>query len=164
MWAGIAAVVAACAICGGATAAGEADAASAWNVFGDFGLFKGAVRKTDRGFAAEANGIRVDTEETIGAAGVAHRRTFVRNMSDRPIGMTSLLDVFRFEGCEFEVYTQANTWMNESRGAWQPLHTEVGARCGGMRTSFGAAPMLAVGPATTTAMSLASLGMNVASR
>ena len=36
MWAGIAAVVAACAICGGTTAAGVPDAASACNVFGDF--------------------------------------------------------------------------------------------------------------------------------
>lgn len=96
------------------------------------------------GVSREANDLHVETTETTGAAGVTLRRTVVRNATDKPVTATCLLDVFDFGGGEFEVYTQANTWMNESRGAWQPLHTEVAARGGGMRTSFGAAPVLAL--------------------
>ena len=127
-----------------ATAAEAANAREMWDVYTDFGLFEGGVRKTDKGFAADENGIRVETEEKTGVAGVTHRRTVVRNLSDRQIALTCLFDAYRYEGGAFEVYTQANTWMNESRGAWQPLHTCVGARAGGMRTSFGAAPVLAI--------------------
>ena len=132
------------ALCAGLVAEGAGSACEKWNIFSDVGLFEGGVRKTDKGFAADENGIRVETEEKTGVAGVTHRRTVVRNLSDRQVVLTCLLDVFRFEGGAFEVYTQANTWMNESRGAWQPLHTCVGARAGGMRTSFGAAPVLAI--------------------
>lgn len=127
-----------------ATAAEAENAREMWDIYTDFGLFEGGVRKTDKGFAADENGIRVETEEKTGVAGVTHRRTVVRNLSDRQIALTCLFDAYRFEGGAFEVYTQANTWMNESRGAWQPLHTCVGARAGGMRTSFGAAPVLAI--------------------
>ena len=125
-------------------AEGAEKACDKWAIFTDFALFEGAVHKTDKGFAADENGIRVETEEKIGAAGVTHRRTVIRNMAKKPLAATCLHDVFRFEGGDFEVYTQANTWMNESRGAWQPLHTCVEARCGGMRTSYGAAPVLAL--------------------
>ena len=127
-----------------AMAAEAGNANEKWNIFSDVGLFEGGVRKTDKGFAADENGIRVETEEKTGVAGVTHRRTVVRNLSDRQIALTCLFDAYRYEGGAFEVYTQANTWMNESRGAWQPLHTCVGARAGGMRTSFGAAPVLAL--------------------
>ncbi len=127
-----------------ATAAEAGNANEKWNIFSDVGLFEGGVRKTDKGFAADENGIRVETEEKTGVAGVTHRRTVVRNLSDRQIALTCLFDMYRFEGGAFEVYTQANTWMNESRGAWQPLHTCVGARAGGIRISFGAAPVLAL--------------------
>ena len=115
-----------------------------WDIFTNLGPFDGAAGKTDKGFAAESRGLRVETTEEFGAAGVTLRRTVLRNVSDNPITATCLLDVFDFGGGDFEVYTQANTWMNESRGAWQPLHAEVAAHGGGMRTSFGAAPVLAL--------------------
>lgn len=107
----------AAALCAASVAEGMGKACDSWSIFTDFGLFEGAVHKTDKGFAADENGIRVETEEKIGAAGVTHRRTVIRNMGKKPFAATCLLDVFRFEGGDFEVYTQANTWMNESRGA-----------------------------------------------
>ena len=140
----IMAAVAVCALCAASMADSAGKACDRWNVFTDLGLFDCDVCETGNGFAAEGNGIRVETEENVGTAGVAHRRTVVRNVSGRPIAATCLLDVFRFGGGDFEVYTQANTWMNESRGAWQPLHTGVEAHGGGMRTSYGAAPILAL--------------------
>ena len=115
-----------------------------WDIFSGLGQFDGAAGKTDKGFVAESHGLRVETEEESGTAGVTLRRTVVRNVTDKPLTVTCLLNAFDFGGGEYEIYTQANTWMNESRGAWQPLHTEVAARGGGMRTSFGAAPMLAL--------------------
>ncbi len=121
-----------------------ADARDLWNLFGDFGHVEGMAAETDGRFVLESNGLRVETRVEVGVAGVRHRRTTVRNVSDKPVVLTCLLDVFRFDGGGFEVYTQANTWMDESRGAWQPLHTSVEARCGGMRSSFGAAPVLAL--------------------
>ena len=67
-------------LCVVTAAEGAGKACDNWNVFTDFGLFEGAVRKTEKGFAADENGIRVETEEMAGAAGVTHRRTVVRNM------------------------------------------------------------------------------------
>ena len=126
-----------------------ASASSSWEIFGDFGRFDGEVRNSEGGFASESNGLRVETAENKGVAGVTHRRTVVRNISQKPLAASCLLDVFRLDCGTLEVYTQANTWMWESRGAWQPLHTGVEVRGGGMRTSFGAAPMLAVWNAQT---------------
>lgn len=115
-----------------------------WDIFGDFGRVEGMAEKTGDSLKLESNGLRVETAEEVGAAGVTRRRTVVRNMANKPLAATCLLDVFRFDGGDFDVYTQANTWMNESRSAWQPLHTCVETRGGGMRTSFGAAPVLAI--------------------
>ena len=125
-------------------AAHGASASASWDIFGDFGRVDGEVRDTEDGFASESNGLRVETKEKKGVAGVTHRRTVVRNVSGKPVAASCLLDVFRLGGGAFEVYTQANTWMWESRGMWQTLHTGVEVRGGGMRTSFGAAPMLAI--------------------
>ena len=88
-----------------ATAAEAGNANEKWNIFSDVGLFEGGVRKTDKGFAADENGIRVETEVATGVAGVTHRRTVVRNLSDRQIVLTCLFDAYRFEGGDFEVYT-----------------------------------------------------------
>ncbi len=115
-----------------------------WAIFGDFGFVDGAACATADGLSAESGGLRVETTEETGEADVRLRRTLVRNVSDRPLVATCLLDVFRFDAGDFEVYTQASTWMNESRGAWQPLHTGVETRGGAMRSSSGAAPVLAL--------------------
>ena len=58
--------------CVAIVAEGAEKASDKWDVFTDFGLFEGPVRKTEKGFAADENGIRVETEETTGAAGVTH--------------------------------------------------------------------------------------------
>ncbi len=69
-----------------ATAAEAENAREMWDIYTDFGLFEGGVRKTDKGFAADENGIRVETEEKTGVAGVTHRRTVVQPVgsADRP--------------------------------------------------------------------------------
>ena len=85
-------------LCAGLVAEGAGNAGEKWNIFSDVGLFEGGVRKTDKGFAADENGIRVETEVETGVAGVTRRRTVVRNLSEKPLVATCLLDSFRFEG------------------------------------------------------------------
>ena len=36
-----------------------------------------------------------------------------------PINMNCLMSKFLYDGGEYEVYTQCNTWQNESCGGWQ---------------------------------------------
>ncbi len=120
-----------------------------WDIFGNFGHLDGEAQESGDILSAETGGLHVETTVEVGEAGVSHRRTIVRNVSDKSIEATCLLDLFQFDGGLYEVYTQANTWMDESRGAWQPLHTAVEARGGGMRTSSGAAPVLALWNART---------------
>ena len=120
------------------------NARDVWTVFGDFGCMDGEVATTGAGLSHESGGLRVETSDEAGVADVRLRRTVVRNVTDRPLVVSCLLDVFRFDGGDFEVYTQANSWMEESRGAWQPLRTGVLARGGAMRSTSGAAPVLAL--------------------
>ncbi len=115
-----------------------------WNILGDFGCVAGDVEAQDSGLTLESCGMRVETTDAAGVADVHLRRTVVRNVTDRPLVVSCLLDVFSFDGGAIEVYTQANSWMEESRGAWQPLHTGVMTRGGAMRSSSGAAPVLAL--------------------
>lgn len=76
-----------------------------WDIFTDIGQFDGAVGKTDNGVVAESCGLCVETSEAIGAAGVTVRRTVVRNVSDKPLTATCLLDAFDFAGGVYEAYT-----------------------------------------------------------
>lgn len=76
--------------------------------------------------------------------GVAHRTGFFKNTSDSHIIINGLSSKFLFDGGEYEVYTQYNGWQNESRGAWQPLVTGVGVSVESVRTSMGAAPVIAL--------------------
>ncbi len=120
------------------------NARDAWTISGSFGCMAGEVWTTDTGLSFESGGLRVETTDEAGVAGVHLRRTIVSNVTDKPLVASCLLDAFLFEGGGFEVYTQASHWMEESRGAWQPLHTGVVACGGAMRSSSGVAPVLAI--------------------
>ncbi|MBQ3341647.1 MAG: alpha-galactosidase [Kiritimatiellae bacterium] len=141
---GVASSIALSALLTLSAAAGQVGACDVWDIFGDFGHVEGSARQVGGTFSIEEKGVRIETTVEVGTEGVCHRRTTVRNVSGGPLSATCLLDVFKLGCGDFEVYTQANTWMDESRGAWQPLHVAVETRSGGMRTAFGAAPVLAL--------------------
>jgi len=61
-------VTGAAVLCIAGAAEGADKTCDNWDVFTDFGLFEGVVRKTENGFAADENGIRVETEENTGVA------------------------------------------------------------------------------------------------
>ena len=56
------------ALCAASVAEGAGKACDKWDIFTDLGLFEGALRRTERGFAADENEIRVETEEKAGAS------------------------------------------------------------------------------------------------
>ena len=124
-------------------AAGEL-AQRQWDVFGSFGKVKGEVRSENGGFAYESKDVRVVTTVETDRFGVSLRKTVLKNVSAQEIAARCLLDRFCFEGGEYEVYTQASSWENESRGLWQPLHTGVETRGSLICGSNGAAPILAL--------------------
>jgi len=117
---------------------------SLWNVSGSFGKAEGSAAERSGGYALKGNGYRLETSETTDANGVTHRRTVLTNVSQDPLSARCLLDRFVLNGSYDEVYTQANTWQNESRSGWSRLVTGVEVRGDGLASARGAAPMLAV--------------------
>ena len=128
-------------VCAAATAGTARDR---WDVSGSFGVIDGAVTETADGYSSASKSVRVETKVERDANGVELRRSVLRNLSPETVFARCLLDRFAFDGGEYEVYTQVNTWQQESRGLWQPLNTGVEARGDGMRTAYGAAPTLAL--------------------
>ena len=123
---------------------GGASVRDCWDVSGSFGIPDGEVVETAKGYSFETSDYRLETQVEKDGGGVELRRSVLANVSGGGLSVRCLLDRFVFDGDDYEVYTQANTWQGESRGRWQPLHLGVEARGDGMRTSFGAAPMMAV--------------------
>lgn len=115
-----------------------------WDICGDFGHAEGAVEKIDGGFAFYNGVVNITTLAATDHAGVLWHRTVIKNVSRKKISAHTLFDKFLFDGGEYDIYTQSNSWQNESLGGWQPLVTGVEVRSPSMRTSFGAAPVLAL--------------------
>ena len=61
-----------------------------------------------------------------------------------PINMNCLMSKFLYDGGEYEVYTQCNTWQNESCGGWQSVVTSVSADAMGLRNAYGSVPFFAI--------------------
>ncbi len=114
---------------------------------GDFGVIDGEASYTRTEdetcalYTYEGNGIRLIAKFLCEDGAFIRQDTF-ENISDKATTIRALSSRFRMDGCEYEVYTQANGWMHESAGGWQRLVTEVGASAGGIRTCQGATPML----------------------
>ena len=122
----------------------ETEAKSIWTIHGSFGRVSGTVEVKENGCTLYGDAYTVtDTTETD-TAGVAHRRGTFCNTAAIPLQIHCLLSRFLLDGGEYEVYTQYNGWQNESVGQWQPLVTGVVSSVDSVRTSMGAAPVLAL--------------------
>ncbi len=113
-----------------------------WNIKGSFGLFDAPVQKKEGTFIAQNDSILVKTEVKEYENGVFLRTGSIKNITDAEVVVNTLSLKFRFDGGEYEVYSQYNGWQNESLGGWQPLVTAVSARCENIRSCDSAAPFM----------------------
>ena len=121
-----------------------------WSVFAGNTIVDGLIQdientKEDGDTAVGTFGdIRMYAELKKGAEDVYCRRDTIENISDAPVIVNRCISRFTLEGGEYDVYTQAHGWENESEGAWQPLTSMIGSRNRGIRTCESAAPILAL--------------------
>lgn len=111
-----------------------------FTIYGSFGYVNGPLKGDDHHFTAEGQEYLVSVERVMDEQGVVSQKGKIKNIADHPITVNCMMAKFAFDGGEYEVYTQSNTWMNESVGRWQPLLTSVSAETRGLRDSYGAAP------------------------
>ena len=111
---------------------------------GSFAMPVGEIEKTENGAIYKDDGYEVTTTITKHPSGVCVRKDVFKNVSDKAIDLRAVLSKFRFNGGEYEVYTQYSEWTHESIGAWHTLITETGVGNADVRTNTGTAPFLAI--------------------
>ena len=111
---------------------------------GDFAVPEGPAIPGDGYAVCENHRLRVTTAITSGGYGVMERVDTVENISREPLHIRTALACFRLAGGDYEIYSQYSQWTGESRGAWTPLHTAVGARNSDVRSNTSAAPFFAL--------------------
>lgn len=120
------------------------NASELWTIYGSFGQVKGAFNGDENSFCAENGEYQVSSVRVKDENGVVTQNGKIRNISDHTININYLTSKFIFDGGEYEVYTQANSWQNESLGSWQKLVTSVSAESRSVRSTFGAVPFFAL--------------------
>lgn len=116
---------------------------SAWLVRGE-NIPTAAVTPTADGLVQKNDGYEIRSTYQKDAAGVYDLTGTLQNVSSLPLTVSALSTAFLLDADSLEVYTQYNGWQNESMGGWQPLVTGVIAKTKGLRSTYGAAPMLAL--------------------
>ncbi len=94
------------------------DSRSFWNIITDIGEFNAEPLIKENAFCADDGILRVVSDITADKNGVCKRNGNVKNISDKSISLNALSSRFTFDGGEYEVYTQYNSWQNESMGGW----------------------------------------------
>lgn len=115
-----------------------------WNIYGSFGYVNGPAQWEGSRAFTKRGSYYVCSEYAEDESGVISRKDKIKNISPNKISVSCLMSKFVLDGGEYEVYTQRNTWQNESRGAWQPVITGVSAETTGLRNAYGAAPFFAI--------------------
>lgn len=115
---------------------------------GSFGAVDGMdtdmkkISQTDDGFCGNFESFIYTSETSMQKNGVC-----VRNDSFKPKNkqiLNKLAVRFYLEGGDYEAFAQYSTWQTESSGGWQNVVTGVEIMNNGIRTTDGAAPMLAL--------------------
>jgi len=112
--------------------------------YGSFGEICGDVTRQDNAIFRQTEDYRITCRYEADPYGVFTRKDSFQNVSDKMLDVRCLRSRFVFDGGEYEVYTQFNTWQNESSGVWQKLNTSVTATGGSSRTCQDAVPFLAL--------------------
>ncbi len=120
----------------------KSQAENLWYCCGDFGQMQGVFSRDT--CTLKGDGYELSQELRKNADGVYTRRDTFRNTSEKNITLHCLKSRFVLEGGDYEVYTQYNGWMNESRGKWQSLVTQVAVGSPSVRTALSANPFVAL--------------------
>ncbi|MBQ8039702.1 MAG: alpha-galactosidase, partial [Lachnospiraceae bacterium] len=115
-----------------------------WKIYGSFGHVRGVVEEKASCISISNEEYYICSEYTEAENGVISRKGKIKNTSAHTISINCLASKFLLDGGEYEVYTQRNTWQNESSGGWQPVITAVSAESLGVRNAYGAVPFFAV--------------------
>jgi len=111
-----------------------------FSIFGSFGKVMGQVEGDASSFSVKSDTYLVTATETCDAYGVKHRKGKIQNVGTAPMELRSVLWNFVYDGGEYSVYTQGNTWSYESLGSWQTLNATVSAETLQTRDCFNATP------------------------
>ena len=120
-----------------------------WKIYGDFGYVNGSVLIEDNKTSVVDDRYCVCSEYEENECGVISRKSNFQNLSSQTMSLSCLQSKFVLDGGEYEVYTQANSWQNESRGLWQPLNSSIVGETCGLRNAYGTAPFFCVWNAQT---------------
>lgn len=115
-----------------------------WNIYGSFGYVNGLIEDLDTCVSTCNEEYYVCSEYKEDENGVVSRKGRIKNTAKHPININCMMSKFVFDGGEYEVYTQRNSWQNESVGGWQPIVTTVSGETLGLRTAYGAVPFFAI--------------------
>ena len=83
-----------------------------WTIYGSFGMVKGDVYCNNNFFYAECDSCQVFSAREEDENGIVLQTGSLKNTSDNPISVYHVMSKFVFDGGEYEVYTQCNTWQN----------------------------------------------------
>lgn len=117
---------------------------SLFSCYCSLGDISGTLIRSEGKITSESEAYRLTATYDEHGSGVVSRRDVFENISGGPLKLNRFKSRFIFEGGEYEVYTQFNTWQNESTGLWQPLNTSVSAYGGSTRTTQDATPFVAI--------------------
>ena len=124
--------------------AGNDNAKCYFSCYGSFGDISANIERSEGTITLTGGEYTLCSRFSENEDGVISRRDSFTNTSDAPLELRRLKSRFVFEGGDYEVYTQFNSWQNESTGLWQPLNTSVCASGGSTRVCQDAAPFIAI--------------------
>ena len=110
--------------------------------YGSFGEVYGTLAQDNSAITLTAQDYQMTCAYEQDAYGIYTRQDTFQNCSDSPITIRNLKSRFVFEGGEYQVYTQFNSWQDENKGAWQELNTAVSVGSESVRTCQDATPFL----------------------
>ena len=125
-------------------------AAGLFSVCGSFGHFDGLSEYTETkrqngvSYCVKNDVVKAVSDFTFLDNGAVLRKDYIVNLTNKEIFANRLFSRFVFEGGEYDVYSQTNSWQHECVGRWQPLSSSSVIESQGVRTCDGATPLMAL--------------------
>jgi len=121
-----------------------------FSVITDKGIFDGKtdyqvqIENNKITYTAENEFIKLVSEFNLIETGGCLRKDYLINLTDEDVHIKQMFSRFNLEGGEYEVYTESNSWENESIGRWSTLSNTITSENQGIRTTDGATPIMAL--------------------